>query len=201
VNIGKNKDTPNALALDDYLACFKRLQPYADYFVINVSSPNTPGLRELQEREPLKKLLEGILQQNARMSQRRPILLKIAPDLTNHQLDEIAALVAEVKLDGIVVSNTTLSRAGLLEEPGYISSLGGGGVSGRPLRSRATEILMYLRACLPEHIQLIGVGGIDSVESAKERLNAGAELIQIYTGFIYQGPQLVKNILKSLGGK
>ncbi|HLF63126.1 MAG TPA: quinone-dependent dihydroorotate dehydrogenase [Saprospiraceae bacterium] len=198
-NIGKNKDTPNGLAVDDYLACFDALHPYVDYFVINVSSPNTPGLRALQEREPLKIILQSILSRNSMLPQRKPIILKIAPDLTNAQLDDIASLVQEIKLDGLVVSNTTLSREGLQEGSDFVSSLGDGGLSGAPLRRRATEVLKYLRAQLPEHISLIGVGGIDSAESAIERMNAGAALIQIYTGLIYEGPGLVKKILKRIG--
>jgi dihydroorotate dehydrogenase len=194
-NIGKNKDTPNENAVDDYLMCFDALHPYVDYFVINVSSPNTPGLRALQEREPLKRILEAILSRNKTLSQPKPILLKIAPDLTNDQLDDIASLVQEVKLDGLVVTNTTLSRDGLLESAEEVAALGAGGLSGRPLRLRATEVLKYLKERLPEDFALIGVGGIDSAESAQERMDAGAALIQIYTGFIYEGPGLVGRIL------
>jgi dihydroorotate dehydrogenase len=197
-NIGKNKDTPNEKAVDDYVMCFDALHPYVDYFVINVSSPNTPGLRALQEREPLKRILEAILDRNQALSQRKPILLKIAPDLSNAQLDEIASLIQEIKLDGLVVTNTTLSRTGLLESAEEVAAIGAGGLSGAPLRVRATEVLKYLKERLPADIALIGVGGIDSVESVKERIDAGAALIQIYTGFIYEGPGLVRRILHSL---
>lgn len=197
-NIGKNKDTPNENAVDDYVLCFDTLHPYVDYFVINVSSPNTPGLRALQEREPLKHILQTILTRNQALQKRKPILLKIAPDLNPAQLDDIVSLVKEIHLDGLVVSNTTLSRDGLKEDPEVIEAIGNGGLSGVPVRSRALGMLKYLRARLPKDIVLIGVGGIDSAASATERIDAGAILIQIYTGFIYEGPGLVRRILKSL---
>lgn len=197
-NIGKNKDTPNENAVDDYVICFDALHPYVDYFVINVSSPNTPGLRALQEREPLKHILQTILMRNQTLPKRKPVLLKIAPDLNHAQLDDIVSLVTEIQLDGLVVSNTTLARDGLKEDPKEIEAIGNGGLSGAPIRSRALEMLKYLKARLPKDVVLIGVGGIDSAESAKERIDAGATLIQIYTGFIYEGPGLVRSILKVL---
>ena len=197
-NIGKNKDTPNAQAVEDYLACFDNLHSYVDYFVVNVSSPNTPGLRELQDRGPLTQILNAIMQRNADLPQRKPILLKIAPDLTDAQLDDIISLATELHLSGIVVSNTTISREGLLEDSAVVDKLGNGGMSGAPLRRRAHVVLQYLRLRLPEEIVLIGVGGIDSAEIAYERISAGAKLIQIYTGFIYEGPSLLRKILQRL---
>ncbi len=197
-NIGKNKDTPNSSAVDDYLTCFSALHSWVDYFVINVSSPNTPGLRELQDKGPLKEILLAILEKNSSLPRPRPVLLKIAPDLSDHQLDEIAALAQEVNLDGLVVTNTTLARTGLLEEDKFVTALGAGGLSGAPLHLRALEVLKYLRARLPDTIAMIGVGGIDSAETALERLEAGAALIQIYTGFIYEGPGLILRIQKSI---
>jgi dihydroorotate dehydrogenase len=197
-NIGKNKDTPNENAVEDYLTCFRELHPYVDYFVVNVSSPNTPGLRALQEREPLKHLLQSLQLLNGSLTKKKPLLLKIAPDLENAQLDDIAALVHEVHLDGLVISNTTLSRAGLQEDAKYIAEIGSGGLSGAPLRARAHEVLTYLKARVPDQLVLIGVGGIDSAKSAVERMKAGADLIQIYTGMIYEGPFLIKRILRAL---
>ncbi len=197
-NIGKNKDTPNDQASDDYLACFDTLHPYVDYFVINVSSPNTPGLRDLQERRPLSKILSAVIQRNADLHERKPLLLKIAPDLTDEQLKNIVALVQEMQIDGIVVTNTTVSREGLRERAEHIKAIGDGGLSGAPLRSRAQEVLQLLHTQLPEKAVLVGVGGIDSAESAAERMAAGASLLQIYTGFIYQGPGLIKRILRKM---
>lgn len=197
-NIGKNKDTPNENAAEDYLLCFERLHPYVDYFVINVSSPNTAGLRALQDREPLTIILEAIRVRNHELNRRKPILLKIAPDLSTEQLNDIAALAQESGLDGLIVSNTTISREGLKESREEVSAIGAGGLSGAPLCCRALEVLQYLRSRLPRQTILIGVGGIDSPELARERMDAGADLIQIYTGFIYEGPGLVKRILQAL---
>jgi dihydroorotate dehydrogenase len=197
-NIGKNKDTPNERAVDDYLTCFRELHPYVDYFVVNVSSPNTPGLRALQEREPLKHLLESVQALNGTLSKKKPLLLKIAPDLENAQLDDIAALVTETQLDGLVISNTTLSRAGLKEDTKEVEALGNGGLSGAPLRAHAQEVLAYLKARTPQHLVFIGVGGIDSADAALDRMHAGAALVQIYTGLIYEGPFLMKRILRAL---
>jgi dihydroorotate dehydrogenase len=198
-NIGKNKDTPNENAVDDYLLCFDTLHPHVDYFVVNVSSPNTPGLRELQDREPLTRILEAILQRNSELDQRKPVLLKIAPDLTDGQLRDIIEMSNELSLDGIVVSNTTIARSGLLESPAFISKIGNGGLSGVPLQQKSHTMLQQLRAALPEAMTLIGVGGIDSGESAQARLDAGASLVQVYTGFIYKGPSLVSEIVGRTG--
>lgn len=200
-NIGKNKDTPNTHAVDDYLTCIRALHPHVDYFVINVSSPNTPGLRALQEREPLKNILQEVRRYIATLTVHRPVLLKIAPDLNDHQLDDIIGLAQETDLDGLVICNTTLSRDGLREAAKTVEKMGAGGLSGAPLRARAQEMLTYVRARLPGHIPVIGVGGIDSAIAAQERLNAGAALVQIYTGFIYAGPGLVRRILRALSSK
>ena len=197
-NIGKNKDTPNAQALDDYAVCFDTLHPYVDYFVVNVSSPNTPGLRELQEREPLMRILETVQQRNAELARRKPLLLKIAPDLTDEQVLDIIDIAKTLKLDGVIVSNTTISREGLAESRSAVEGLGNGGLSGKPLRLRAQALLTEMRRQLPEQIVLIGVGGIDSGEAARARVDAGAALVQIYTGLIYQGPGLIRRILKAL---
>ena len=197
-NIGKNKDTPNDQALDDYTVCFDALHPYVDYFVVNVSSPNTPGLRALQEREPLMRILEAVQQRNAELAQRKPLLLKIAPDLTDGQVADIIDIAQTLRLDGIIVSNTTISREGLSESHSDVEALGNGGLSGRPLQQRAQALLSEMRQQLPDHIVLVGVGGIDSGEAAKARVSAGAALVQIYTGFIYQGPGLIRRILKAL---
>ncbi|MCX6292060.1 MAG: quinone-dependent dihydroorotate dehydrogenase [Bacteroidetes bacterium] len=207
-NIGKNKLTPNENAVDDYETCFRELYEVVDYFVVNVSSPNTPGLRELQEKEPLKKILFRLQEVNAEMSGgvgsgqpavfRKPILLKIAPDLTNEQLDDIIEIVLETKLDGVVATNTTLSRSGLKTSPSEIEKIGAGGLSGKPLAKRSTEIIRYLHKKSNGKFVIIGSGGIHSPEDAKEKLDAGASLIQVYTGFVYEGPGLVKRINKSL---
>jgi dihydroorotate dehydrogenase len=197
-NIGKNKDTPNENALDDYLICFRALHDHVDYFVINVSSPNTPGLRALQEREPLTLILNALIAYNKAQSKRKPILLKIAPDLSDAQLDDIAAMSAEVMLDGLIISNTTLARTGLQEENHVVEKLGAGGLSGKPLQARAADVLKYLRRRLPQEMVIIGVGGIDSAASAIARMHDGATLIQIYTGLIFQGPALIRRILKAI---
>ena len=197
-NIGKNKDTPNENALSDYLLSFYELFDTVDYFVVNVSSPNTPGLRDLQEREPLTKLLTALQQANRTYSTPKPILLKIAPDLTNGQLDDIIAIVAETAIAGVIATNTTISRDKLLTDPVAVSQIGAGGVSGQPLRDRATEVIRYLHQKSGGSFPIIGVGGIFSAEDAQEKLNAGASLVQVYTSFIYEGPGLVKKINQGL---
>ena len=195
-NIGKNKLTPNQAADDDYLAGFETLFEQVDYFVVNVSSPNTPGLRELQEKQPLTRLLQSLQQRNAQKPRRKPILLKIAPDLTNAQLDDIVEIVLETRLDGVIATNTTLSRAGL-SSPAALADQAGG-VSGEPLRQRSTEVVRYLHQKGQGRFVIIGVGGIRSPQDALEKLQAGADLIQVYTGFIYEGPSQVKKICKYL---
>ncbi len=192
-NIGKNKVTPNNQAVDDYMKCFITLHPVVDYFVVNVSSPNTPGLRELQEKGPLLGILSRLNALNESMG-RRPILLKIAPDLTNGQLDDIVAVVKESGIHGVVATNTTIARDGLQMPQAQLDAIGSGGVSGGPLRVRSTEVVRYLRARLPKPLVIIGVGGIDSAESAIEKLEAGADLVQVYTGLVYEGPALLKRI-------
>jgi len=197
-NIGKNKLTPNEEATSDYIKCFNALYPLVDYFVVNVSSPNTPNLRELQEKEPLKKLLTDLMDINCTTGKIKPILLKIAPDLNQSQLDDIIEIVTETKIDGIVSSNTTISRDGLSYTDEQIKKVGAGGMSGQPLRDRSTEVIRYIHEKSNGRIPIIGVGGIMSKEDALEKLDAGASLIQIYTGFIYEGPALVKAINKEI---
>lgn len=197
-NIGKNKDTPNENAFEDYLICFKRLFNHVDYFVVNVSSPNTPGLRSLQEKEPLSKLLLELQQVNHTHESSKPILLKIAPDLSDVQLDDILGIVNDTKIEGIIATNTTISRAGLKTSSERIDAIGNGGLSGAPMKERATEVIRYLRRNGRKDLIIIGVGGIQTAEDAKEKLAAGADLVQVYTGMIYQGPSIVKNILKGL---
>ncbi|MBL1281586.1 MAG: quinone-dependent dihydroorotate dehydrogenase [Fluviicola sp.] len=197
-NIGKNKVTPNIEAVNDYTSSFEALFPYVDYFVVNVSSPNTPNLRELQEKEPLTALLKALQELNSKKENRKPILLKIAPDLTDSQLDDIIAIVKDVKLDGIIASNTTISREGLQTSEQTVEEIGAGGVSGKPVRERATEVIRYLSEKSNKAFPIIGVGGIHSAEDALEKLDAGADLIQLFTGFIYEGPGLVKKINKAI---
>ncbi len=197
-NIGKNKDTPNEEAASDYLYCFEALYEVVDYFVVNVSSPNTPNLRELQDKEPLKKLLNTLQERNAGKPKPRPILLKIAPDLSQSQLDDIISLVGETGIAGIIATNTTISREGLRTAPALVSEMGAGGLSGRVLRERSTEVIRYLHTQSGGSFPIIGVGGIHSPEAAMEKIAAGASLIQLYTGFIYEGPGLIRRIKQSL---
>jgi dihydroorotate dehydrogenase len=198
-NIGKNKITPNELAHEDYLICFKALFPWVDYFVVNVSSPNTPNLRELQDKAPLTRLLQLLQEENQRQTAPKPILLKIAPDLGENQLDDIADIVRETRLAGIVATNTTIQRAGLQTPAPAVEAIGAGGLSGAPVRGRSTEVIRYMRQKLGEHYTIIGVGGIDSPEAAREKMDAGADLIQVYSGMVYKGPGLVKLICKWAG--
>ena len=197
-NIGKNKVTPNDEAVSDYTTCFHALYPYVDYFVVNVSSPNTPNLRELQEKEPLKALLEELVRLNSQKEKKRPILLKIAPDLTNEQLNDIVEIVEESGIDGIIATNTTISREGLQTPIEAVREIGAGGLSGKPVKSRSTEVIRYLHERSGGKFPIIGVGGIHSADDAIEKLEAGAALVQLYTGFIYEGPDLIKRINKKL---
>ena len=197
-NIGKNKVTPNEEAFNDYENCFLQLYPYVDYFVVNVSSPNTPGLRELQEKKPLMQLLNHLMNLNNKQENTKPILLKIAPDLTNQQLDDIIEIVAETKIDGVIATNTTISREGLSTPKSTIEEIGNGGLSGKPLGKRATEVIRYLNEKSNAAFPIIGVGGIMSAEDALEKLEAGASLVQLYSGFIYEGPALIKKINKAI---
>ena len=196
-NIGKNKDTPNENAADDYEICFEGLFPYVDYFVVNVSSPNTPGLRDLQDKEPLTRLLLHVQSLNQAKVEPKPLLLKIAPDLTDSQLDDIIAVAREAKLSGLIATNTTISREGLRTPTERIKEIGAGGLSGAPVRDRAQEVCAYFTEHAPD-VPLIGVGGIMNGKDAADRMNAGAVLIQGYTGFIYEGPAYAKRICKAL---
>jgi dihydroorotate dehydrogenase len=193
-NIGKNKDTPNENAWKDYEICFKRLFDCVDYFVVNVSSPNTPGLRELQEKDSLKRILFHLQNINASKTIYKPLLLKIAPDLNKEQLDDIIELSFEINLDGLVATNTTVSRKYLKTTAQRINKIGAGGLSGKPLMERSTEVLHYLTAQLHGNIPVIASGGIFSGADAKEKFDAGASLVQVWTGFVYEGPSIAKNI-------
>ncbi|MFD1768925.1 quinone-dependent dihydroorotate dehydrogenase [Sphingobacterium suaedae] len=195
-NIGKNKTTPNDEAVQDYIYCFNALFEYVDYFVVNVSSPNTPGLRDLQEKEPLKKILNTLQDLNHARYKPKPILLKIAPDLTDPQLDDIVEIVTETKIAGVIATNTTISRTGLKSDSALASETGG--VSGKPLAKRSTEVIRYLSERSNRAFPIVGVGGIHSAADAIEKLQAGASLVQVYTGFIYEGPALVSQICKGL---
>ncbi|MXV15696.1 quinone-dependent dihydroorotate dehydrogenase [Hufsiella ginkgonis] len=195
-NIGKNKVTPNEEAVNDYIKCFDLLFGVVDYFVVNVSSPNTPGLRELQEKGPLKEILETLQKRNTANARPKPILLKIAPDLTDPQLDDIIGIVNESGIAGVIATNTTLSREHL-ETPAPLKQETGG-LSGRPLAARSTEVIRYLSEKSGKAFPIIGVGGIHSPQDALDKLEAGASLVQLYTGFIYEGPGLVKRICKAI---
>ncbi len=201
VNIGKNKTTSNDDAIRDYEYCFKTLFDYAHYFVVNVSSPNTPGLRELQEKDALLEILNALQDYNHAQEKPKPLLLKIAPDLTNEQLNEIISVIHQSKLDGIVATNTTISRDGLSYSKQEIENFGTGGLSGKPVTKRSTEVIQYINSKIktqnPKPV-VIGVGGIMNANDAKEKLEAGADLIQLYTGFIYSGPLLIHDINRSL---
>ena len=193
-NIGKNKNTPNDQAVEDYLICFDALFPYVDYFVVNVSSPNTPNLRALQDKEPLSHLLKTLKEHNQKKETPRPILLKIAPDLSEVQLLDIIDIVKSIKIDGVIATNTTLNREGLVSE--NKDQLGG--LSGKPLTHRSTEVIRFLSEKSNHAFPIIGVGGIHSAQDAIDKLKAGASLVQLYTGFVYEGPALVKRINKAL---
>ena len=193
-NIGKNKLTPNENAVDDYVICFNALFDVVDYFVVNVSSPNTPNLRELQDKEPLTNLLQILKNENSKKPKSKPILLKIAPDLTNEQLLDIIDIVNVTKIDGVIATNTTISRDNLKSE----NKTEVGGLSGKPLANRSTEVIRFLSEKSHKSLPIIGVGGIHSAQDALDKLDAGADLVQLYTGFIYEGPKLVKDINKVL---
>lgn len=197
-NIGKNKLTPNIDAVNDYEICFEKLFPYVDYFTVNVSSPNTPDLRDLQNKEPLKILLNRLQVLNASKDKRKPILLKIAPDLTNDQLDDIIEIVFDTKIDGVVATNTTINRGNLKTDKIKLKDIGDGGLSGMPLSKRSTEVIRYLSTNSNKGFPIIGVGGIHTPEDAIEKIEAGATLLQLYTGFIYEGPSLVRKINKTI---
>jgi dihydroorotate dehydrogenase len=197
-NIGKNKVTSNENAVDDYVNAFNALFPYVDYFVVNVSSPNTPNLRELQDKEPLTQLLKTLVKENEKQASKKPILLKIAPDLTDGQLIDIVSIVQDSCIDGVIATNTTISREGLNTSDKTIESIGMGGLSGKPVKDRSTEVIRFLSQISNKTFPIIGVGGIFTAEDALEKLDAGADLIQVYTGFIYEGPSIVKKINKAI---
>ena len=197
-NIGKNKITENENAVLDYEKCFEALFEVVDYFVVNVSSPNTPNLRALQEKEPLKALLHHLQKINQLKANPKPIALKIAPDLTNEQLDDVVEIMLETKLAGLIATNTTIDRSGLQTDQITLTNIGAGGLSGKPLRQRATEVIQYLSDKSKRQFPIIAVGGIHSAADALEKLNAGASLIQLYTGFVYEGPALIKQINQAI---
>lgn len=197
-NIGKNKVTANEDAWKDYVICFNALHTYVDYFVVNVSSPNTPGLRELQEKESLRKILTELQSQNEAFEHKKPILLKIAPDLTIEQIDDVINLLMEIKLDGLVACNTTISRQQLKTENSRVNAIGAGGLSGLPVKQRSTEIIQYIHQKTNGQLPIIGSGGIFTAADAREKIAAGAALVQVWTGFIYEGPTIVQNICKGL---
>ena len=196
-NIGKNKSTPNEMAWQDYIICFEKLFPWVDFFVVNVSSPNTPGLRELQEKESLRKILTELHDLNHKQPLPKPLLLKISPDLSYEQLDDVVDLSLEIGLDGLVVSNTRITREGLKTSPEELATIGAGGLSGRPIREKSTELIRYISQKTRGRLLIIGSGGIHNADDAKEKMIAGAALVQIWTGFIYEGPGLVKQILRT----
>ncbi|WP_020567721.1 quinone-dependent dihydroorotate dehydrogenase [Neolewinella persica] len=215
-NIGKNKVTPNEDAVSDYVKCFERLYPLVDYFVVNVSSPNTPNLRALQDKEPLTALLSTLQELNVKLARpsvamvgaplgkpgelwaEKPILLKIAPDLTDGQLDDILGIVSATGIAGIIATNTTIARKPLITDSDEVAAIGNGGLSGSPVRQRSTEVIRYLYENSGKTLDIIGVGGIDSPASAREKLDAGAKLIQVYSGMVYAGPGLVRDIKQGL---
>jgi dihydroorotate dehydrogenase len=197
-NIGKNKITANEDAWKDYEICFRELFDYVDYFVVNVSSPNTPGLRELQEKDALKKILGNLQTINHQQKFPKPLLLKIAPDLNWQQIDDVISLASEIQLSGLVVSNTTISRENLQTSDKELQKIGAGGLSGAPLKKRSTEIVRYISQKTNNTIPVIASGGIFNSADAKEKINAGASLVQVWTGFIYEGPAIVKKILSGL---
>jgi dihydroorotate dehydrogenase len=196
-NIGKNKNTPNEKASADYIACFDALFDHVDYFVINVSSPNTPNLRELQDKKPLTALIKSVQERNKIKKIPKPLLLKIAPDLSHDQLIDILTICDETQLDGLIATNTTLSREPLKDNPEVIKNMGAGGLSGLPLADRSTEVIKFLRS-KNKKIPIIGVGGVGNMSKALEKIDAGANLIQIYSGFIFKGPTLIKKINEAL---
>lgn len=197
-NIGKNKATPNEEAYRDYEICLESLYPHVDYFVVNVSSPNTPNLRALQDKEPLSDLLNRLKKRMSAKPVAKPILLKIAPDLNEHELNDVMDIVDSTKISGLIATNTTISRSGLKSEPDIVKEAGG--LSGKPLERMSTAIIRRVKKELPE-LPVIGVGGISDVDSAWEKMDAGAELVQMYTGFVYEGPGVIKKIKKGLINK
>jgi len=197
-NIGKNKNTPNDEAWKDYEICFLKLFPWVDYFVVNVSSPNTPGLRELQGKESLRKILTCLQRSEPQQRNPKPILLKIAPDLGLEEVDEVLELALEIQLSGLVISNTTVSRTGLKTNQRELERIGAGGLSGKPVQQRSSELIKYISAKTTNQLPVMASGGIFNAGDAMEKINAGAGLLQVWTGFIYEGPAIVKKIVKAL---
>jgi dihydroorotate dehydrogenase len=197
-NIGKNTATPNEEAMQDYISCFETLHDYVDYFVVNVSCPNVGDMTKLQDTAFLLELLDDLKRRNAEKAKPKPILLKIAPDLNNSQLDEVIELVKQTKIEGIIATNTSTTREGLKTDANKLNEIGNGGLSGKPVAKRSTEVIRYLAEKSGKAFPIIAVGGIHSAEDALEKLAAGADLVQVYTGFVYEGPGLVKRILKKL---
>ena len=197
-NIGKNKSTANEKAIDDYFAGFDHLFDHVDYFTVNVSSPNTPGLRELQSREPLTRLLDALQERNRSRSKAKPVLLKIAPDLEEDALHEIVEVIHGAEVDGVVATNTTICRSGLSASSEQIERIGAGGLSGDPVRRRSTEVVGFFRRKLGDEAVIIGVGGVRNGRDAIEKIVAGANLVQVYTGFVYDGPAMVKRMLREM---
>ncbi|MEQ9188873.1 MAG: quinone-dependent dihydroorotate dehydrogenase [Cryomorphaceae bacterium] len=195
-NIGKNNATPNDQAVSDYEKCFEKLYDHVDYFTVNVSSPNTPGLRELQGKDELKRIFDALFTIRSKQSVQKAVLLKIAPDLEKAQLDDIVDLVKENGIDGLIATNTTLDRTNL-RSSNFLTAQAGG-LSGVPVKSKTTDVIRHIHQASDGSIPIIGVGGIHSAEDALEKLDAGASLVQIYTGFIYEGPGLIKQINKRL---
>lgn len=198
-NIGKNKITPNEEAWKDYEICFRALHPFVDFFVVNVSSPNTPGLRELQEKDSLRKILTHLQAMNKTFTLQRPILLKIAPDLSDEQINDVISLAEEIKLDGLVATNTTISRNGLQTSNPELQAIGAGGLSGKPVEKRSTDVVRYIYQKAGDKLPIIGSGGIFTPADARTKMQAGASLVEVWTGFIYEGPAIVKRICSSLG--
>ncbi len=196
-NIGKNKATPNENALQDYLTCFNALFPFVDYFTVNVSSPNTPGLRELQDKRPLTELMYAIMNLNRQQEKPKPVYLKIAPDLSETQIVEIGEIVTLTGANGVIATNTTIDRSNLLSRRELVEKIGAGGLSGRPLNSKSTEVIRLLRRTLGPSKTIIGIGGIETAQDAMNKIEAGANLVQVYTGYIYRGPGLVKEIVNT----
>lgn len=196
-NIGKNKVTANEDAWKDYVICFDKLFDHVDYFVVNVSSPNTPGLRALQEKAPLLHILKKLQEINGQKPHPKPLLLKIAPDLTESQLDDVAEVAIEAGLSGLIISNTTIDRSGLRTTKEEVARIGDGGLSGKPVQKKSDAVLRYMHSKLPSTMPIIGVGGVFNKEDAQRKMQAGASLVQVYTGFIYEGPAMAKRILKA----
>ncbi|RBP29929.1 dihydroorotate oxidase A [Oceanihabitans sediminis] len=197
-NIGKNTQTKPEDYTEDYLACFNALHPYVDYFVLNVSCPNVGSHAKLNDKEYLLELIGTVQKANRTFTTQKPLLLKIAPDLNNGQLDEIVALIAETNLDGVIASNTSTDRTGLKASEAELEQIGNGGLSGQPIKEKSTQVIKYLADKSNKAFPIIGVGGIHSAEDALEKIEAGADLVQIYTGFIYEGPKLIKEINKAI---